>query len=316
MENRNVVGTVFLDHQHAGGTRHDHDIIYSGLFVNPDEIAMDWDVPNADSGTGTWKRVSYTGNAYQAVVTEENALSLATDAWIASDTGGRIQLYFLTGDPTNVDETIEGFCGGTARIVGTIDDQTGFFDGTLTYNEYCEEIFSLDGVAEFSGHTDLASGNPFHYLYNFSDITLVTDEDSYTVSGRKGFDFTDPQPEMLMSFVFLDNNLLESYWLKDLILEFAEILDYFELNSAIGRFYDPEFGYVDLSIEDTIQINDPDRWPVSGTMILTGVEGTQGGNTKARLNFLSATEFLVEADTDGDGLYNDYSSGTLLWSDI
>jgi hypothetical protein len=253
-----VTGTIYLDHQPVNGNRNDHDIIYSGLFVNLDEIAMDWDVPNADSGTETWKRVPYTGNAYQAFVTEENALSLATDAWIASDTGGRIQLYFLTGNPTSVDEIIEGSCGGTARLVGEIDDQTGLFDGTITYNEYCEEIFSLDGVAEFSGHTDLASGSPFHYLYNFSDIILDMDEDSYTVNGRKGFDFRDPQDELLMSFVFLDNNLPDSYWLKDLILEFEDVLDSFQLHTAIGRFYDPEFGYVDLSIEDFIQIHDPD----------------------------------------------------------
>ena len=119
-----------------------------------------------------------------------------------------------------------------------------------------------------------------------------------------------------MSFVFQDNNLLDSYWLKDLILEFADVLNSFEIYSASGRFYDPEFGYVDLSIENFIQINDGDRWPASGTMILIGEQGPQGGNTKARLTFLNANEFVVEADTDGDGLYDDYTSGTLLWSEI
>ena len=65
----------------------------------------------------------------------------------------------------------------------------------------------------------------------------------------------------------------------------------------------------------TVETVEVDR-AVTITPVGHRVEGTQGGNTKARLNFLSATEFLVEADTDGDGLYDDYSSGTLLWSDI
>ena len=34
--------------------------------------------------------------------------------------------------------------------------------------------------------------------------------------------------------------------------------------------------------------------------------------TRARLTFLNATEFLVEADTDGDGAY-DYNSDPQLW---
>jgi len=43
-------------------------------------------------------------------------------------------------------------------------------------------------------------------------------------------------------------------------------------------------------------------------LILTEVQGT-----KALLTFLNSTEFRVEADTDGDGLYNDYNSGSLWW---
>jgi hypothetical protein len=87
----------------------------------------------------------------------------------------------------------------------------------------------------------------------------------------------------------------------------------FEISAANGRFYDPEFGYVELSVEGLIQINVTDRWPSSGVMILTGAQGGSGGPTRARLTFLNATEFLVEADTDGDGAYDDYNSSPQLW---
>ena len=81
------------------------------------------------------------------------------------------------------------------------------------------------------------------------------------------------------------------------------------ISAAIGRFYDPELSYVELSIEELIQ---PIPKPSSGAIILTGAQGSQGGPTKARLTFKSATEFLVEADTDGDGEY-DYDSDLQLW---
>ena len=111
-----------------------------------------------------------------------------------------------------------------------------------------------------------------------------------------------------MSYVLGGGGLDKSYWINELELEYLESKN-FEISAANGRFYDPEFGYVELSIEELIQINSTDRWPSSGAMILTGAQGT-----KARLTFLNAAEFLVEADTDGDGAYDDYNSGPpLLW---
>ena len=115
---------------------------------------------------------------------------------------------------------------------------------------------------------------------------------------------------------FTDNNTVISYWLKDWILRHTHGEGYFEIVSAIGRFYDPDYGYVELSIEEGILTYADDYWPSSGKLVLTGAEGTQGGDTKVRLTFLSATEYLVEADTDGDGAFDDYNSGTLLWSDL
>ena len=96
----------------------------------------------------------------------------------------------------------------------------------------------------------------------------------------------------------------------------TEIEDFFEIYSGGGRYYNSELGYFDLSVEETVHINDDEVFPASGIMILTGTEGSQGSNTKIRLTFISATEFSVDADTDGDGEYDDYSSGTQKWSDL
>ena len=47
-----------------------------------------------------------------------------------------------------------------------------------------------------------------------------------------------------------------------------------------------------------------------------GVEAPRVGNTKVRLTFFGANEFLVEADIDCDGAYDDYSSGIQLWPEL
>ena len=56
--------------------------------------------------------------------------------------------------------------------------------------------------------------------------------------------------------------------------------------------------------------------PSSGDLIVTGDTGIGGGATRARLTALNNTAFLVEADTDGDGQYDDYSSGAVSWDEI
>jgi hypothetical protein len=316
VRNGTVTGTLYLDHSHSDdNTRHAHDINFSGPFTSTDEIEMDWDVPNVDNGTATWKRVPYTGNTAQATVTTQNALNLAIDTWFATDIGGKTTLYYLTGNPLNVDETYDGDCGGTAQLVGTIDGQSGFFDGSLTYDDFCDESYAYDGVAEFEGFTNLASAFPFFYLYNFFDITITVEEELLSLTGKKGFDFTQAPNLMFLSYVLMDEILDESYWIN-VDFYIAEIEDFFEIYSGGGRYYNSELGYFDLSIEQTVHINDGELWPASGSIILTGAEGSQGGNTKIRLTFISATEFSVDADTDGDGEYDDYNSGTQKWSEL
>jgi hypothetical protein len=307
-----VTGTINLDDQPLGGIRNMRNIIYSGFFVNQDEIEMDWDVPNVDSGKEIWRKVPYTGNTVQAVITGQNALELAQNTWIVTDVGGKLPVFYIEG-PENPGFFIteDGLCGGTAAINGQKDAQ-GFFYGTLTYNDFCGEDFTYDGYAEFLGETDLVNNAPLYFLYDFFDISITNEDGLFTFNGIKGSNFMGPPSILLMSYVLVGGGLDKSYWINELELEYLEINN-FEISAANGRFYDPEFGYVELSVEGLIQINVTDRWPSSGAMILTGAQGGPGGRTKARLTFLNATEFLVEADTDGDGAYDDYNSGPQLW---
>jgi hypothetical protein len=337
----------------VNGIRNDHDIIYSGIFKNADEIEMDWDVPNADTGIQTWARVPYTGSTEQAVITADNALSLAVGSWLSGETGGGLNILgaaqpleessamrigplgissiieqgLLQADfnfpkpvqvmaVVDVDETMGGSCGGSAMFDGTGDDQTGEISGTFTFSNYCEEGIIINGRGELYGKVDLFSDEVVFLHFIFTDMNVLFGNESVTLDGRIRVNYLTSPPFMLLSYVYADNNLGVSYWLKDLIVDMVEGFDYVDFTDLMGRYYDPDHGYVEVEIDEPIRIYDDDLWPASGKFILVGAEGNQGGNTKASLEFLSETSFLVEADTDGDGVYDDYSSGPRFWSEL
>lgn len=336
------------------GIRNDHNILYSGIFQNAAEIAMDWEVPNADTGTQTWARVPYTGSTEQAVITADNALTLTVGTWVSGVTGsglsaiGAVQkteggsadklsvldIPFILEDSfrqvgfrvvkpgafvgavVDINETMDGSCGGSARFVGTGDDQTGDISGTFRFNNYCEEDIIINGQGELSGIIDLFSDELVFYHFIFTDMTILFGNQSVTLEGRIRVSYLASPSFMVLSYVYTDNNTGVSYWLKDLVVEMVEGFDYVDITDLMGRYYDPDEGYAEIEIEESIRLYDDDLWPSSGKFFLVGAEGNQGGNTMTSLEFLSETSFLVEADTDGDGAYDDYSSGNQLWPEL
>ncbi|RJQ44669.1 MAG: hypothetical protein C4538_09860 [Nitrospiraceae bacterium] len=78
-------------------------------------------------------------------------------------------------------------------------------------------------------------------------------------------------------------------------MEGANYID-FEMN---GKYYEPAYGYVELSTKRPFRIYDNEKWPLRGEFIFTG-----NSRTSARFVILSNTEYAVEVDTDGDGFYD------------
>jgi hypothetical protein len=316
-----VTGHSWLDHQHnATSERHISDIYYDGQFVNANEIDADWDVPNALNGISKWYRMPYEGIYDQALIDTENALILAQGFMMSPRIIGFLPIIYLTGTSASVDGTKEGSCGGTAHVMGTIDDQTGEYNGMVQYTNFCDGEdtvgYTVNGTADFKGLTDLVSKKPLHKQYTFAELNFVLDDQSFTFYGKKGDKFTLTPNVHYRSFVKIDDNSGISYWTKDYFIQEIHGPDYGDVVALTGRYYDPDYGYVESSVEETLRGYDGDDWVSSGKLVLTGAEGAQGGDTKIRITYLSTTEYLVEADTDGDGAYDDYNSGSLLYSEL
>ncbi len=57
-------------------------------------------------------------------------------------------------------------------------------------------------------------------------------------------------------------------------------------------------------------VHHEDDWPTSGLFVLKGEQ-----NTQAELSALNQFQYSVEADTDGDGVF-DWDSGILNWKEF
>lgn len=79
-------------------------------------------------------------------------------------------------------------------------------------------------------------------------------------------------------------------------------------------FYDPQDGYVSVSIIENPIVYDYDRVPTSGVILAEGENGVSGGPTMDRLTCYPSGLFNVQADTNGDGIY-DWDSWDLPWDD-
>jgi hypothetical protein len=79
--------------------------------------------------------------------------------------------------------------------------------------------------------------------------------------------------------------------------------------SLSGRYYDPDFGYVDVSTTIPFILDYDAEWPISGELLCSGA------GSAAILTVIDATSYIVDADRNGDGVY-EYNVGPFLWADL
>ena len=114
-----------------------------------------------------------------------------------------------------------------------------------------------------------------------------------------------------MTMLLRDNTTGKVFWTNPYNMTLSEGSGYV-IFQVSGKYYHPDYGYVNISTPTPFRINSGATWPSQGVMILDGKTGIAGGSTKARLTVVSSTNYMVEADTNGDGTY-DWNSGSVSW---
>jgi hypothetical protein len=101
----------------------------------------------------------------------------------------------------------------------------------------------------------------------------------------------------------------KTYWARDYELYFSYVSGTSDQElEATGRYYDPDYGYVDLATLEPLRYHWEDDYPYQGVVKLTGESPTS-----ALAEFVSNAVYRVTCDENGDSQYDDFDTGIVHW---
>ena len=217
----------------------------------------------------------------------------------------------------DVTNQLPGNCGGQMAYTGTEDDASREFRATFTFTDYCQDDTTFSGTATATGQTD-ATLVFEHLSLSFDALTIVTNGDSFTSNGYEIITPSTSSFNVKMNMLLQDDASTLVYKMDQLEFVVEQSSGYVDLGITSGRYYDPNYGYVDLSTPTFLHILDGDYWPSSGILKGTGVAGaftdTSLINTSASFTALSNTTYQLDLDSNADGTSNSTTTG--LWADL
>ncbi len=298
-------------------------------------------------GGGGTPTGSFSGPTSQAVITEENSTDLMEGAFMGGEAGssmsvfGSVQIQQPQGSRHSVtiafsrmimhavntwnpssqtdvpatasalipdlDQTVDGECGGSYTIGGDVNALTGdISNGTLVYDDYCDAGVTLSGTVSFSGQMDLIT-EEMNLDFTFNDLIVTESDISGTITGTAAYDVGIDTGSMTFKDIYIhDNSLNKTYWFHNFVVAGTDESSSYSM-TIDGRYYDPDYGYIDFFTEEPFTILTDDENPSAGVLIALGGDGT-----KARLTARSSTTYMVEVDTNGDGTF-EWNSDILYW---
>ena len=164
----------------------------------------------------------------------------------------------------------------------------------------------MTGNFSFSGKVNVSTGTMQRFSLSTDSVSVIEGSKSYTAKMTFNYTFSGTQVAVDMDFVLRDSTNAKTYWVNNFNLTLWNRTSYIEFSTS-GRYYNPDYGYIDVSTPTTFKINTTAQNPYDGILLVTG-----NSATKAKLTALSATTYKVEADTNGDGTY-EWTSGTKNW---
>lgn len=290
------------------------------------------DGSSSSSGSNT---LSYSGITSPAAVTPDNAGVLSGGAILVGDASGSIPLVWAVSSETSppakvrsvtastaikkalgrLDYTassgafagvtesgiLPGTCAvspGTASYNLSWDDVTDEFSGTISFNGYCEDDETLTGEVSFSGNINLLTDEITALSFSTLYLMVASGSDNFTLAGSFAYTeiITDVSEKLSMTFVIRDGAgkiyRVENYFC--VLTHDALGIDHVSIS---GRFYHPDYGYVDILSTSDFLFTGASDYPYAGVLEVSG-------SGKAILTAHGdAPTFEVKADTNGDGFY-------------
>ncbi len=269
----------------------------------------------SSSGGKITPATTYTGKTSQAVINQSNSKVLTAAGSDSGKISFGVALSSVVGKPvartakitaqavSTPPETVNGNCGGNSVTTSTSDSATGNISGSTTYNSYCQDGTTENGKTTFSGALSQAN-SLFDITITFSSYSTKDTTGDTMINGTaalKGTLLADGSinnTTMIMNADSKDNTTNIVTKMENVNVTISDTTGYTEFTINSGRVYYPDYGYFELSTPTAIRTNSGDAYPSSGVLVIVGAN-----NSKAKLTYLSKTQYKVEADETGGGTY-------------
>jgi hypothetical protein len=205
----------------------------------------------------------------------------------------------------NKSGTVEGPCGGLFSYSLNLNKVSEEFSGSLSFEDYCDGVTRLYGETDVIGAFEVSTGDFLTATFSFDNLIQGT----FTLDGEMSIDLSDSPVIAVFTAHAKDNDTERVYWLKDYSMNKTEWDGEVEIEIS-GTFHHPDHGFVNLATTEPFIVRDEDDWPASGQIVIQG-----DNHTRAQLTAIDPLHCRVEADTEGDGIF-EWESGVLNWTDL
>ena len=228
---------------------------------------------------------------------------------VISNSDSTVLQLLINGVWMHASGTLTDKCGfgGYVDYDKSYESNSGEFHATYWFYDFCDKGSLINGVVSSSGFVN--PSDPDVLLTANQRFRKLTDG-SATLSGWISVNAVGPPIVIVFDAFIRDENTQKVYWIKEYTLRIWEHTGYVEVEMS-GTFYNPDLGFVVLTTETNLEIANADEHPYKGAIIFKGKD-----NKAIKLVANNNINCRIEADIDGDGVFDDYIADPVDWDDL
>jgi DNA-binding beta-propeller fold protein YncE len=202
---------------------------------------------------------------------------------------------------------VYGDCGGYAEITITASS-SGSFSGSIIFDDYCDMDVTINGMVKFSGSVNINKMMIQNIKFQFDNVSGTLAGESIIMTGSFSINPASVPASAVFDLVISEQSTQKVYRLENIKFTMTQGDSFVEVTIS-GKYFDPDYGYSQISTLKPLRydIYGGDFWPYDGILVSDG-----SNKTKAKLTAISSYQYKIEADTNGDGIY-EYNSGNMYW---
>lgn len=168
--------------------------------------------------------------------------------------------------------TIFGPNGGLATYSISVNDATGSFSGVLDFIGFQSGGTILSGKSDFTGVINLTTGQFASINMGLVSLQALESGVSVTLTGTQTKETTGTDKIITLDLVVRYDSTGTTYWVKD----YRYVLKQEGTLTLAGRYYDPFYGYVDITTETALTVSAINTDPTAGVLLFRGSNGING----------------------------------------